>query len=156
MKVNNMNVKTSTEHHIKTQLHLWFIGVFYILVYSIGVYDYFMVHLNNIDYLNSLNVKGDVIAYFANYPLTFTILWAINVFSGPIAATLLLFRNKWAVYVGFTTAISLLCLDVMTFAFRNRWGVFGPRSSITDIIVLLITCGFFFYCRAMGKRGVLK
>lgn len=156
MKINNMNVKTSTEHHVKTHLHIWLIGVFFILVYSIGVYDYIMVHVNNIEYLKSLNVKGDVIAYFMNYPLVFTVLWTINVFSGPIAAVLLLFRTKWAVYAGFTTAISLLCLDVMTFAVRNRWGVFGPRTSIIDIIVLLITCGFFFYCRAMEKCSVLK
>lgn len=37
-----------------------------------------MVHLNNIDYLKSLNVKGDVNAYFTNYPLVFTVLWAMK------------------------------------------------------------------------------
>lgn len=155
MKNQTMEGKTSTED-IKTPWHLWFMGTFFILVYSIGVYDYFMVHGNNIDYLNSLNVRGDLIAYFTDYPLVFSVLWTINVFSGPIAAWLLLFRTKWAVWGGLVATIAMLCLDILTFAFRNRWGVFGPLTSLIDITILLMTSGFFFYCRTLAKRGVLK
>ena len=156
MKKKNIEGKTSTEHGIKTPWHLWFIGVFFFLVYAIGIYDYFMVHGNNIDYLNSLNVKGDIIAYFRDYPLVFSVLWTINVFGGSIAAVLLLIRTKWAVWAGLFATMSKLCLDILTFAFMNRWGVFGPLTSLIDIMILLMTFGFLFYCRALAKRGVLK
>ncbi len=156
MKKKNMKVKTLNKYHIKTPMHLWFMGLFFILVYSIGMYDYFMVRGHNVDYLNSLNIGEAVITYFTDYPKVFLILWTINIFSGLIAPILLLFRSKWAVWGGLIAIISKLCLDVLTFAFRNRWNVFGPWLSLIDITILLITCGFFFYCKALAKRGLLK
>jgi len=156
MENKNMEVKTSIEYRIKAPWHLWFLGLFFILICSIGMYDYFMVLGHNVDYLNSLNLGEAVISYFTDYPIVFLIFWTINVFSGLISSILLLFRSKWAVWGGLVATISMLCLDVLTFAFRNRWNVFGPWLSLIDITILLMTCGFFFYCRALAKRGVLK
>jgi hypothetical protein len=155
MKSNN-EVKTSTENRIATPMHLWFMGVLFVFIYSIGVYDFFMVHTNNMDYLNTLNVRGDVIAYFTDYPLVFSVFWTLNILGGLIAGVLLIFRNKWAVWGVLIATISKLCLDILTFAFWNRWSVFGPLTSLTDITILLMTAGFFFYCRVLLKRGVLR
>jgi len=153
---NKNEMKASTEDRVETPWHLWLIVVLFVLIYSIGVYDYLMVHTNNMDYLNSLNVKGDVIAYFTDYPLVFSFFWTLNILGGLIAAVLLIFRNKWAVWGVLIATISKLCLDILTFAFWNRWGVFGPLTSLIDITILLMTSGFFFYCRALLKQGVLK
>jgi ABC-type multidrug transport system permease subunit len=153
---NKNEMKPSTEDRVETPWHLWLIVVLFVLIYSIGVYDFLMVHTNNMDYLNSLNVKGDVIAYFTGYPLAFSVFWTINILGGLIAAFLLMFRSKWAVRAALTATISKFCLDILTFAFLNRWDVFGPLTSLIDVTILLMTSGLFFYCRALLKRGVLK
>ncbi len=153
---NKNEMKASTEDRVETPWHLWLIVVLFVLIYSIGVYDFLMVHTNNMDYLNSLNVKGDVIAYFTGYPLVFSVFWTINILGGLIAAFLLMLRNKWAVWAALIATISKFCLDILTFAFLNRWDVFGPLTSLIDVTILLMTSGLFFYCRVLLKRGVLK
>ncbi len=132
--------------------HVWVVAVAVALLYSIGLLDFFSVHANNTDYLTSLAAKGDVVAYFADYPPAFSVLWAINVFGAPIAVVLLVLRIKWVVWAAFLAAISKLCLDILTFSLWNRWSVFGPWLSLVDTTVLLLTWAFFFYCRAMARR----
>ena len=153
MNTSVMGNENPSEHRIKTPWHLWLVAVFVTLIYSIGIYDYVSVHGNNTEYLNSLNTNGDVIAYFANYPLVFSALWTVNVFGAPIAVVLLILRIKWAVWGAFLAALSKLCLDILTFSLWNRWSVFGPWLSLIDITVLLLTWAFYLYCRGMARRG---
>jgi hypothetical protein len=52
--------------------------------------------------------------------------------------------------------ISQVCLDVVTFAFMDRWLTLGPRLALLDGAVLLLTLGLLLYCRAMSARDVLR
>ncbi|MDB2105871.1 hypothetical protein [Clostridium paraputrificum] len=140
----------------KAPIHLWVIGITFILIYSIGIYDFLMVQGNNVNYLNSLNLKGDVVEYFTNYPFALKILWGINIFSGPLAATLLLLRKKTSIIFAIFAGVSKLILDIITFSFMGRWEVFGVKTSLTDISIILITFIFLIYCIRMRKKGVLK
>jgi hypothetical protein len=141
---------------IKTPWHLWFIGLFFIFLNGVGVYDYFMMLGHNPAYYSSLNLGEAVFTYFTDYPISFKIFWIINLSSGLIASILLLFRNRWAVPVALICVSSLIILDVLTFGFRDRWHVFGPWLSLFDIAILLMMFGLFLYCRMMIKRGVLR
>jgi hypothetical protein len=49
-----------------------------------------------------------------------------------------------------------VCLDVVTFAFMDRWQILGMRLALFDGGVLLLTVGLLFYCRAMAARDVLR
>jgi hypothetical protein len=73
-----------------------------------------------------------------------------------IASMLLLFRSRWATRVVFVALISQLCLDVVTFAFMDRWQTLGPRLALLDGAVLLLTLGLLLYRRAMSARDVLR
>lgn len=106
--------------------------------------------------MNSLDVPGDLNFYFKNYPLIFNILWTLNVFGGLVAAILILIRTKWALTAAFVTVLSKFLLDILTFSFRNRWDVFGPQIAIGDLIVLIISIGFYFYCLKLNRRGIFK
>lgn len=108
----------------KTPIHLWIIEITFILIYSIGIYDFFMVQGNNINYLYSLNLKGDVVKYFTNYPLGLKVLWGINIFTGPIAAIFLLLRKEISIIFASFAGVSKLILDIITFSFMGRWKVF--------------------------------
>ena len=152
----NIEVKPTTECRIKAPWHLWLMGFFFIVIYANGVYDYFMMLGHNSNYYNSKNYGEAVVTYFTNYPIVLLFFYTTNIFCGLITPILLLFRTRWAVWGAFISAISMLCLDLLTYAFRNRWIVLGPWVSLFDIALLLMTCGLFFYCRALAKRGVLK
>ena len=136
--------------------HLWLIGGLFFLIYLVGLYDYFMILTKNQAYMNSLDVPGDLNFYFKNYPLIFNILWTLNVFGGLVAAILILIRTKWALTAAFVTVLSKFLLDILTFSFRNRWDVFGPQIAIGDLIVLIISIGFYFYCLKLNRRGIFK
>jgi hypothetical protein len=149
-------IKTFQENSIRTPWHLWFIGLFFIFIYTYGIYDYFMMLGHNEAYYNSKRFGDTVLAYFTDYPILPLVFWTMNVFSGLIAPILLLFHTRWAAQVAMISSISMLCLEFITFTFMNRWNVLGPWISLFDIVILLMTFSLFLYCRVMVKRGVLK
>ncbi|MBI5962723.1 MAG: hypothetical protein HY863_04555 [Chloroflexi bacterium] len=140
-------------HRIKAPWHLWFIGLFFLFLYSMGAYDYFMMLGHNAAYYESKNYGEEVYTYFTNYPLLPLIFWTINIFSSLVASVLLLLRRHWVVYVSLVSAISIAILEFLTFAFRDRWNILGPWIAIFDISIMLMTFGFFFYCRNLAKQG---
>jgi hypothetical protein len=52
--------------------------------------------------------------------------------------------------------ISQVSLDVVTFAFMDRWQILGMRLALFDGGVLLLTVRLLLYCRAMSARDVLR
>lgn len=104
----------------------------------------------------SLNAQGEVITYFKNYPLPLSLLWGVNIFGVPVAVFLSFYGSRWARSFAWWSAIAMLGLFVPTFGFMNRWSIFGAKQGIMDILALLITTGYFFYCTALVKRGVLR
>ncbi len=144
------------QYQNKTLWHLWVIGIFYFFLYGIGVYDYFMVLGLNEAYYNYNNFGEEVYAYFMNYPLLPLIFWTANIFSGITSSILLLLRLRWAVQASFISAISIILLQLITFGFMDRWHILGTRLSIFDMVIMLMKLGFFLYCAAMARRGVLK
>ncbi|UNC92333.1 hypothetical protein [Candidatus Contubernalis alkaliaceticus] len=143
------------EHRIKVPWHFWLIGLFFVFIYAIGAYDYFMMLGLNEAYYSYNNFGKGVYAYFTNYPMLPLIFWTTNIFSGIVAPILLFFRLRWAVQASFISVVSIMLLQFITFGFMDRWNVFGTWLSLFDIVIMLTTFGFFLYCRAMAKRGVL-
>lgn len=148
--------KNPIKNGIKTPWHLWVVGLIFIFIYSNGVYDYFMMLGQNIEYYNSKNYGDAVVEYFANYPIVPLILWTINIFGGLIAGILIFFRTEWAMWLSLISSISMLLLEIITFSFMNRWNVLGTFISLFDIGLLIITWGFFFYCKFLIRKKVLK
>lgn len=148
--------ENSIENGVKTPWHLWIIGLIFTFIYSNGVYDYFMMLGHNVEYYNSKNYGDAVVEYFRNYPIVPLILWTVNIFGGLIAGILLFFRTNWAMWLSLISSISMLLLEIITFAFMNRWNVLGTFISLFDIGLLIITWLFFFYCKFLAREKVLK
>jgi hypothetical protein len=141
---------------VGTPWHLWLVGVFFVFLNACGVYDYFMMLGHDPAYYQ-MNKHGEaVVAYFTDYPILFNVFWAVSISSGLIASILLLVRSRWAVPGALICFVSLICLDVLTFALRDRWHVFGPWSALFDIIILLMMYVLFLYSQKMAKIGVLR
>jgi hypothetical protein len=144
------------EHQNRSPWHLWVIGIFFLFLYGIGAYDYFMVLGLNEAYYNYNNFGEEVYEYFMNYPLLPLIFWTANIISGITSSILLLFRLNWVVQASFISAISIILLQLITFGYMDRWNVLGSRLSFFDMVIMLITLGFFFYCVVIARRGVLR
>ncbi|WP_323173615.1 hypothetical protein [Natrialba sp. PRR66] len=140
----------------KTPWHLWVVAVFFLLLNAVGLYDYIMILELNEAYFNAQNWGDAHLAYFTDYPLLPRIFWTTGIVSGVVAPILLLLRIRWTVWLAFISATTRACLAVITFGFMNRWDVFGPWLSLFDISILLMTVGFYLYCRRMAARGVLR
>ncbi len=136
--------------------HLWVIGMVFVLLNLGGAYDYVMALSENADYFRSQNYNSDQIGYFTDYPLLPAIFWTLGVWCGLLAAILLLVRTRWSVPVAVTGLAGQVILDILTFGFRDRWQILGPRLALFDLGVLLLTTGFVIYCRTQASRGTLR
>lgn len=143
-------------HKNKQIWHIWLVALFFLFIYANGIYDYFMMLGQNVDYYNAKGYGELVYEYFTDYPIGPLFLWTINVVTGLLAPILLLLRTKWAMRVGLISFISMLGLQGCTFFFMNRWEVFGPWISIFDLTLLVLTFLFFYYCRWLVKLGKLR
>jgi hypothetical protein len=146
----------SEENHKKTPWHLWVIGVFFFSLYSVGVYDYFMMLGLNEAYYSYNKFGEEVFAYFNNYPLFPQVFWAANVFSGIAASILLLFSSRWVVQASFVSAVSIILLHLITSTFMGRLNALGTSLALFDVAIMIITISFYFYCKTLDKRGVLR
>jgi hypothetical protein len=115
-----------------------------------------MTHRHDAAYFASQNYDDAQIAYFTDYPLVPDVFWTVAVWGALCAAVLLLFRIRWATPVVLVALIFQVCLDVVTFAFMDRWQILGLRLALFDGGVLLLTVGLLFYCRAMSASDVLR
>jgi len=143
-------------NNIKVPWHLWLIALLFIFIYANGVYDYFMMLGHDIDYYESKGFTEETHKYFKNYPIILLVFWTINILCGIISPILLLFRTKLVVWIAFLSAIAMFLLEVIGFLFFNRWEALGTFVSLFDIGLLILTWLFYFYCKYLREKGVLK
>ncbi len=140
---------------IRAPWHLWVIGLVFLGLYVIGARDFVLTRSLDSGYFAALGYGPDQIAYFTDYPAIPAILWGTNITTGLLAAILLLLRSRWATVAALVAAISQLILLVITFGLMGRWEILGPRLSIVDIGVCMMTIGLWLYCAALSRRHIL-
>lgn len=147
---------TSFRARIATPWHLWVAGALFLFLYAIGAYDYVQSQTQNASYFESQGYGPAQIEYFTDYPVVPLVFWTLNIVAGLAAALALLLRSRWSVVAASISAISILCLDVITFGFMDRWSILGPRLSAFDIGILVLTFALWFYSHRMRRNGVLR
>lgn len=136
---------SNKEKNVRYSWHLLLTVALFLFLYGIAVYDYIMTVGHNQGYFEYLRYNRAVIDYFTNYPLVLLIFWTINVFGGIATLLLMLMRKEIAFYFSLATFVSMFLLDIITFAFRNRWNVIGAQTSAIDILMLILTLGLCIY-----------
>lgn len=114
-----------------------------------GIYDFFMMISHNGSYYASHGYGEIVINYFTDYPGYFMIFWIGNLLCGFLAPILLLIRKRSSRKFALISAIADLILIILTSIFRNRIEVLGINTFMFDVFILLVTIGFYFYCRSI-------
>ena len=148
--------ENASSRRTKSPWHLWPIGVFFVFLNVEGAYDYVMCLTLNRGYFSSKGYTATQIAYFTDYPIVPRFFWTISIAGVLVGLAFLLLRSRWATPIVVISVAAQLCLDLLTFGFRNRWQALGPWISLFDILILLLTFGLFVYCRSMARRGVLR
>ena len=138
----------------KRHWHLWLIVLFVGFMYSMGIYDLFMMLSHNADYYATHNYGQMVEEYFTDYPPYCMVFWIANLMAGILAPITLVFNAKWAKRFAFVSGLADLLLLLLTFAFRNRWAVLGTSVAIFDIFILLMIFGLYLYCRIIEKKTI--
>lgn len=132
------------------------IGAFFFILYAIGAYDYVQTQTLSTGYFEAQGYGPAQIEYFTDYPFVPLVFWTVNIVAGLAAAVLLLLRSRWSVGVASISAISLPGLQIITFGLMDRWNILGPRLSIFDICILLLTLALWFYCHRMRRKNRLR
>lgn len=132
--------------------HVWLMILIVGFIYAMGIYDFFMMLSHNEHYYASHNYGQAVVEYFTAYPLYFMVFWIVNLLAGMLAPITLIFNVKWAKQLALSSSVADLILLLLTFTFKNRLEVLGAGVAAFDIFILLITFGFYLYCREMDKR----
>ena len=144
---------SNKEKNVRYSWHLLLIVSLFLFLYGIAVYDYIMTVSHNQSYFDYLRYNQAVIDYFTNYPLVLLIFWTVNVFGGIVTLLLMLTKKEIAFYFSVATFVSMFLLDFITFGFRNRWNVIGTKTSITDILMLILTLGLCIYNYFLFKKS---
>lgn len=111
---------------------------------------------HNVDYYESKGFSEETHKYFTNYPIGLLVLWTINIICGMLSSILLLFRTRLVVWIAFISAVSMFLLAAIGFIFMKRWEALGTFVSLFDIGLLILTWTFYFYCRHLKKKRILK
>lgn len=135
----------------KNPWHVWVFSLFLLFIYSMGIYDLFMMLSHNVGYYHSHGYEQEVVEYFTNYPIYFLVLWIANLAYGFTAPILLILQNNCATPVALTSASADFFLLLFTFTFKNRFQVLGAGVAGFDIFILLLTFAFYLYCRHLDK-----
>lgn len=131
------------------------VAAIFLFLYVIGAYDYVQVQATSDSYYQAQGYGPAQIEYFTDYPLVPMVFWTINIVGGLAAVALLALRSRWSVHAAAIAALSQACLQIITFGFMDRWSILGPRLSLTDIAVMVLTFGLWLYCRRLRRNNVL-
>lgn len=123
-----------------------------LFIYLMGIYDLFMMLGHNEAYYASHGYGQGVVDYFTDYPIKFLIFWITNLLCGFVSPILYIARKKIASKIAFISFIADGILITLTSIFRNRISVLGISVFIFDLIILIITLGFYLFCKMQEKN----
>ena len=138
----------------RTPWHLWVIGVVALLWSAMGALDYVMTQTMNEAYMSQFTAEQ--LAFFTGFPTWVVAAWAIAVWGGVLGGLLLLFRQRYAVWVFLASLIAMSITAFQNYVLSSGMEVMGDAFSLMfTAVIFLLALAFFLYARAMEKRKVL-
>ena len=139
---------------VRTPWHLWVIGVVALLWSAVGALDYVMTQTMNEAYMSQFTAAQ--LAFFTSFPTWVVAAWAIAVWGGVLGGLLLLFRQRYAVWVFLASLIAMSITAFQNYVLSSGMEVMGDAFSLMfTAVIFLLALAFFLYARAMEKQKVL-
>ncbi len=141
----------------RVPFHFWLVGILSLLWNSFGCYDYTMTHLDGANYMRSMGMGEESIAYMATFPAWLTAFWALGVWGSLAGSVLLLMRSRHAVTA---FVVSLAGLAVSQFYQWFAGGIPEEMSTPAMIAMTAVIWGallfFIWYARMALAKGWLR
>ena len=133
----------------KLKISILLFSIVMAFMYSMGIYDLFMMLSHNSVYYEAHGYNHLVVEYFTNYPIIFLVFWVTNLISGILSPLFILFHKnkKIGIRLALISAVSDFILLIATFLFRNRLEVLGKEVAFFDLFILLLSYGFYKFCK---------
>ncbi|WP_373354871.1 hypothetical protein [Pseudoroseicyclus sp. CXY001] len=139
---------------MRTPWHLWPVGLAFLALSALGVWDQAMLLGADTAYMDSLGLGPAERAYYAGYPLATALLWGFAIWAAVAAALLLLARRRLAWPASLVALAAQGALLAVTFLVMDRGAIFGLGSALFDVGLLVMVAVFAAYVRLV--RPVLR
>ncbi len=145
----------SEKYSAKLPFKFWIISVLFLLWNLVGIAQYLASVTATPESLAAQSYSGEQIEFLLTVPALYASVFALAVWSGLLAAILLLLRRKWAVPIFLISLLFVILsygFDILSGAF-NLLGVgyFGIMSFVTIISVVQ-----YIFARKFRGRGWLR
>lgn len=137
----------------QTPVHLWIVGILALLWNAMGAFDFLATTIPLESYMSQFTQEQ--LDYFYGMPLWMMVVWAASVWGGVLAAVGLLVRKAWSVWLFGLSMLTAVIATLYCFILSDGAEIMGTTGAVFSAVILLVAIFFFFYARAMAKRGVL-
>jgi hypothetical protein len=145
-----------TDTNTKAPWHLWAVGAIAVLFNAFGAYDHVMSLTQGAEYMASMGMTPEQIAYIEQYPMWMMVVWATGVWTAVLASVLILLRKKLAFHVFAVSLAAFLVNLLYTYVLTNGGAIMGQPMAVMSVVITALLVFFILYSRAMTKRGVLR
>lgn len=141
---------------IKPPLSFWAIAIVSLLWNSFGCLDYTMTKMDPVNYMRSMGLSDDAIAYMDGLPGWLTAFWALGVWGSLAGSVLLLLRSRHAVTAFYASLVGLVVSQVYQFAVGMPAEMTSPAMIGMTLVIWGALLFFIWYSRRALAVGYLR
>ncbi len=138
----------------KAPWHLWVVGLLAVVWNGFGAYDYIMTVTEDAAYLHDFSAEQ--LDFFRSMPDWVVFFWALAVWSGFVAACLLLLRSGWASVAYGISLAGMAVSFAHNYLMAGGAEIYGVAGIIMTVVLVAAAVGQFLYARAMQRTGYLR
>jgi hypothetical protein len=140
-----------------TPKQLWIVGVISLLWNAFGCYDYVMTKIDGENYMRSMGMSDEAIAYMAQMPSWLTVFWALGVWGSLAGSVLLLMRSRHAVTAFLISLVGLAVSQFYQwFAGSMPAEMSAPPMIAMTVVIWAALLFFIWYARKARAQGILR
>ncbi|MFM5929376.1 MAG: hypothetical protein ACKOPQ_00530 [Novosphingobium sp.] len=135
----------------------WAISIVSLLWNSFGCYDYFMTKTDPVNYMKSMGLSDETIAYMDQFPAWLSAFWALGVWGSLAGSVLLLMRSRHAVTAFIVSLVGLAVSQAYQFFGGVMPAEMKTGAMIGMTVVIWAALLFFiWYSRRARAAGYLR
>lgn len=137
----------------KAPIWYWIVAVILVLWNAYGVWDFIGTNFMADSYLQAYTPEQQT--YFTSFPMWFTVIWALAIFSAFFGALCLVLRNGLAVTLSLASVVIYIIASICSLFVLGGMAVMGTIGLVFTVVIFLILLGQFWLARWAKTRGIL-
>ena len=135
----------------------WAVSIVSLLWNAFGCYDYVMTKTDPVNYMKSMGMSDEAIAYMGTMPSWLTVFWALGVWGSLAGSILLLMRSRHAVTAFVVSLLGLAVSQIYQFFGAKMPAEMSTAPMLVMTAVIWASLLFFiWYSRRALANGYLR